>query len=143
MARKVVTIKGARSGSKFEVDLENVVQRRYEMIRECELSNEPIGKICRKYGYFRQQYYLFEKRFEENNWEGLIPKKKGPKGPTKMVEDLEKKILSLRFQDTSLDVYDIWEFLKEKGYDICVRSISLVLAKHGVTLKKTKKLLKT
>lgn len=138
--KEIITIKGEKSGKEFKVDMGNVVQTRYEMIRECALSAQPAERICKKYGYFRQQYYLYKKRFEEKNWEGLVPQKKGPKSSTKMTEDLVSKILNLRFRDPGLDVYDIWNFLKEKGYQICVRSISLVLKKHGVTLKKTRKM---
>lgn len=137
MAKKLV-VKGEVKGKGFLIDLENPVQARYEMIRECSLSKEAVENICSKYEYSRTSYYFYRNKFDKANIEGLMSQRPGPKGPTKVTEEIESLILHLRFKDPGLDMYDIWEFLKEKGYKIGIWSVFSVLKKHGVTLKKTK-----
>ena len=142
MARKhVLTVKGER-GKEFSIDLRVALQSRYEMIRECSLTGGSIEEICSKYGLSRTSYYFYKDKFDKGNIEALLPQKPGPKGPVKVTEELEKEILSLRFKDPGLNMYDIWELLREKGHDIGVWSVFSVLKKHGATLKKTKKSLK-
>jgi len=136
--KRVVTVKGEVKRKEFLIDLSNSIQTRYEMIRECCLSKRSVEEICHKYGYSRTSYYFYKNKFEKEGIEGLIPDKPGPKGPVKITEEVESLILQIRFKDPGLDMYDIWEFLKEKGYKIGVWSVFAVLKKHGVTLKKTK-----
>jgi transposase len=138
LQNNILEVKGDKEGKKFLIDLNNPVQVRYELIRECMLSGLPIEVICKKYGYSRQMYYFYKKRFEEKNWEGLVSCKTGPKKQRKIMQ-VEDKILHLRFKDPSLNMYDICDILREKNYDISPRTVAVVLRKHGITLKKTKK----
>lgn len=135
---KILTVKGEVKDKEFTIDLENPIQTRYEMLRECSLSKEAVEDICQKYGYPRTSYYFYKNKFRKANIEGLISQRPGPKGPVKVTEEIESLILQIRFKDPSLSMYDIWEFLKEKGYKIGLWSVFAVLKKHGVTLKKTK-----
>lgn len=137
----ILIIKGEKD-KEFKIDMKNPLQTRYEMIRECSLTAKPIKEVCSKYGWPRTSYYFYKDKFDKANIQALIPQRPGRKGPVKVTKETEKEILSLRFRDPNLSMYDIHRLLKEKGYDIGVWSVFSVLKKHGVTLKKTKKLLK-
>lgn len=138
MKNNILEVKGEKEGKKFLINLNNPVQARYELIRECALTSESKDVICKKWGYSRQMYYFYKKRFEEKNWEGLISEKTGPKKKPKILQ-VEDKILHLRFKNPSLNMYDICDILREKNHNISPRTVAVVLSKHGVTLKKTKK----
>ena len=133
----VIVVKGDRGD--FVIDLEDSLQRRYELVRELKLSAESKERICRKYGYSRIMGYLLEKAWDGKGWEGLMDKPKGPKTKTKRTEDVEKRVLDLRFKDPGKDMYDIADILRAEGYDISARSVARVLSEHGVTLKKTRR----
>ncbi len=125
---------------KFVIDLRDPTQTRYEMVRELTLSSEAKEKICRSYGYTRASGHIYQKAWQEKRWEGLKDKPRGPQRNYVRTEDAEKKVLSIRFKHPELDMYDIRDILKNEGKVISARSVARILNKHGVTLKKTKKL---
>ncbi|MBT9148187.1 MAG: hypothetical protein AAGB97_08075 [Dehalococcoidia bacterium] len=124
---------------KFVIDLRDPTQTRYEMVRELTLSSEPKEKICRSYGYTRASGHIYQKAWQENKWEGLKGKPRGPQRNYVRTEDVEQRVLSIRFKRPELDMYDIGDLLEKEGKVISARSVARILAKHGVTLKKTKK----
>jgi transposase len=132
-----IVVKGDRGD--FEIDLEDSLQRRYELVRELKLSAEPKEEICKKYGYSRIMGYHLEKAWDEKGWEGLMDKPKGPKTKTKRTEEVERRVLDIRFKDPEKDMYDIADILKAEGHEISARSVARVLEEHGVTLKKTRR----
>jgi len=131
-------IEGKRG--KFVIDLQDPTQTRYEMVRELSLNSEAKEKICRSYGYTRASGHIYEKVWHEKRWEGLKDKQKGPQRNYVRTEDIERRVLSMRFKHPELDMYDIRDLLKNEGEVISARSVARILSKHGVTLKKTKKL---
>jgi transposase len=138
MQKSKKIVEGKRD--KFVIDLRDSTQTRYEMVRELTLSSEAKEKICRSYGYTRASGHIYEKAWQENRWEGLKDKPKGPQRNYVRTEDVEQKVLSIRFKHSELDMYDIRDLLKNEGEVISARSIARILSKHGVTLKKTRKL---
>ena len=138
MQKSQKIVKGERD--KFVIDLRDPTQTRYEMVRELMLSGEAKEKICRSYGYTRASGHIYQKAWQENRWEGLKDKPKGPQRNYVRTEDAEQKVLSIRFNRPELDMYDIRDLLKNEGEVISARSVARILSKHGVTLKKTRKL---
>ena len=138
MQKSKKIVEGERD--KFVIDLRDPTQTRYEMVRELTLSSEAKEKICRSYGYTRASGHIYEKAWQENRWEGLKDKPKGPQRNYVRTEDVEQKVLSIRFKHPELDMYDIRDLLKNEGEVISARSVARILSKHGVTLKKTRKL---
>ena len=120
----------------FFIDLKDSLQRRYELIRELKLSGESKEKICEKYGYSRVMGHLYEVSWDTERWNGLKDEKKGPKTKSKRTEELENRVLAIRFKNPEKDMYEIADMLQEEGYTISARSVSRVLSDHGVTLKK-------
>jgi hypothetical protein len=48
-----IIIEGEK-GRMFQIDLEDPIQKRYEMVRELKLSSKKREEICIKYGYTRK-----------------------------------------------------------------------------------------
>ena len=134
----ILKVKGEK-GRTFEVNLEDPLQKRYEMIRELSLSSKPRSEICAEYGYTRKTGNEYLRAWKEKRWDGLKDKPRGPKTKSKRTKDVEKRILDIRFRTPDKDMYDIENILKGEGIEISARSVARVLSEHGVTLKKTKK----
>ena len=126
-------------GRTFEINLEDSLQKRYEMVRELSLSSKPRDEICARFGYTRKTGNEYLRAWKEKCWEGLKDKPRGPKTKSKRKEDIAKRILDIRFNTPDKDVYEIKKILKGEGYEISARSVARVLSEYGVTLKKTKK----
>jgi transposase len=134
----VIIIKGEKERT-FEIDLEDHIQKRYEMVRELNLSSKKREEICTKYGYSRKTGNEYLNAWEEQRWEGLKDNPRGPKTKSKRTEEIEKRIVDIRFKDPEKDMYDILKILESEGHKISARSVGRVLSEHGITLKKTKK----
>lgn len=123
----------------FEIDLEDQTQKRYEMIRELNLSSQKREEICTKYGYTRKTGNEYLNAWEKERWGGLKDNPRGPKTKSKRTEEIEKRIVYIRFKDPKKDMYEIANILESEGNKISARSVGRVLSEHGITLKKTKK----
>jgi len=132
-----IIIKGEK-GRTFKIDLEDPIQKRYEMVRELNLSDEKREDICKKYGHSRKTGNEYRNAWEEKRWDGLKDDPRGPKTKSKCTDEVEKRIVDIRFKDPEKDMYDIEKILEREGYEISARSVARVLSEHGITLKKTK-----
>lgn len=71
-------------------DAHDFLQVRYEMIRAHEIDRRSVVEICRRYGISRQTFYTLQERFVSEGTAGLLFRRPGPKGPSKLtVEVLE------------------------------------------------------
>jgi len=131
-------IQGDTPARLISISSEDIVQWRYEMIRESSLSRQPIDVICKKYHYSRDMYYYYKSKFDQQGILGLVDEKPGPKTARKRTDEVERMIIELRFKHPSLNMYEIANRLNQMGFDISARSVSRTLEAHGLSLKKTK-----
>lgn len=131
-------IQGDTPARSFSIRSEDIVQWRYEMIRESSLSRDSIDKICQKYNYSRDMFFYYKGKFEAQGMMSLVDEKPGPKKPRKRTEEAERMIIELRFKHPHLNMYEIAGRLKQEGFDISPRSVARSLQEHGLSLKKTK-----
>ena len=132
-----IIIKGEK-GRTFKIDLKDPIQKRYELVRDLNLSSKKREEICTKYGYSRKTGNEYLNAWEEKKWDGLKDNPRGPKTKSKRTEEIEKRIVDIRFKNPEKDMYDIAKILESEGYKISARSVGRVLSEHGITLKKTK-----
>jgi len=74
-------------GSEF-FDPRDLVQVRYEMLRRVSVENLPVTQATAEYGVSRPTYYQAKASFDEAGVGGLVPKKRGPRGPHKLQGEL-------------------------------------------------------
>jgi transposase len=76
------------SDPKFQVgeffDPRDLVQVRYEMLRRVSVDNLSVTRATAEYGVSRPTYYQAKASFDETGVAGLVPKKRGPRGPHKL-----------------------------------------------------------
>jgi transposase len=65
-------------------DANDLVQVKYEMLRAVEKDNREVSSTSAAFGFSRVSYYQIKKEYDESGVPGLLPKKRGPKGPRKL-----------------------------------------------------------
>jgi transposase len=71
-----------RAGEFF--DPRDLVQVRYEMLRRVSVDDQSVTQATVEYGVSRPTYYQAKASFDEAGVAGLVPKKRGPRGPHKL-----------------------------------------------------------
>ncbi len=65
-------------------DPRDVVQVKYEMLRRVSVDNVSVTEASDEYGVSRPTYYQAKASFETAGVAGLVPRKRGPRGPHKL-----------------------------------------------------------
>jgi len=62
------------------------LQVRYEMLRSHIVEGDHVSSVCRRFGVTRQTFYTLQEKLNKDGAAGLLQKKTGPQGPTKLNE---------------------------------------------------------
>ena len=65
-------------------DPRDIVQVRYEMLRRVSIENASVSAATGEYGVSRPAYYQTKTSFDRAGVAGLVPQKRGPRGPHKL-----------------------------------------------------------
>jgi transposase len=65
-------------------DPRDLVQVKYEMLRRVSADSASVTDATAEYGVSRPTYYQAKASFDEEGIAGLVPKKRGPRGPHKL-----------------------------------------------------------
>ena len=65
-------------------DPHDIVQVKYEMLRRVSVESASVTDTAEEYGVSRPTYYQARTGFEEAGIAGLVPRKRGPRGPHKL-----------------------------------------------------------
>lgn len=65
-------------------DPRDVVQVKYEMLRRVSVEDVSVTDATHEYGVSRPTYYQAKANFAQAGVAGLVPKKRGPRGPHKL-----------------------------------------------------------
>ena len=69
-------------------DPRDIVQVKYEMLRRVEAERASVTDVTDEYGVSRPTYYETKAHFDALGIGGLVPKKRGPRGPHKLQGDV-------------------------------------------------------
>lgn len=69
-------------GNEF-FDPHDIVQVKYEMLRRVSVENASVSAATEDYGVSRPTYYQTKASFDKAGIAGLVPQKRGPRGPHK------------------------------------------------------------
>jgi transposase len=65
-------------------DPHDIVQVKYEMLRRVSVENASVSAASEEYGVSRPTYYQTKASFDKAGVAGLVPGKRGPRGPHKL-----------------------------------------------------------
>ena len=111
-------------------DRRDLVQVKYEMLRE--VSHEGISKVqaAASYGLSRQAFYQALDAFTRGGIAALLPGQRGPKGAHKLTHEVMAFIGQRQAQDPGLHARALAEALREELHlEVHPRSIERALAR--------------
>jgi transposase len=65
-------------------DPRDLMQVKYEMLRRVSVENASVTDATEEYGVSRPTYYQTKAAFDKVGVAGLVPQKRGPRGPNKL-----------------------------------------------------------
>ena len=65
-------------------DPRDLVQVKYEMLRRVSIESASVSDATDEYGVSRPTYYQTKANFDKAGIAGLVPRKRGPRGPHKL-----------------------------------------------------------
>ena len=120
-----------REGEFF--DPRDAVQVKYEMLRRVSVENASVTAASEEYGVSRPTYYQAKTSFEEAGIGGLVPRKRGPRGPHKLQGEVLAFLERRRVPGEPIRARELSRLIrKEFGLDVHPRTIE-----RTVGVKKT------
>lgn len=114
-------------------DPRDAVQVKYEMLRRVLVENASITDAAEEYGISRPTYYQAKASFEGAGIAGLVPKKRGPRGPHKIRGEVLAFVKKQLVAGEPIRARELARLIrKEFGLDVHPRTIE-----RAVGVKKT------
>jgi transposase len=109
-------------------DPRDIVQVKYEMLRRASVEKASVTDVADEYGVSRPTYYQAKADFEEGGIAGLVPKKRGPRGPHKIQGEALAFIEAQISPGEPIRARDLAKALqRELGLDVHPRTIERVV----------------
>jgi transposase len=90
------------------------LQIRYEMVRSHLMESDSVVGVCRRFGRSRQSFYTLEEKFKQEGTAGLLPKKPGPRGPSKLTAEVLEFVLQSLQADQKIAMVEIKSQIQQK-----------------------------
>jgi transposase len=120
----------AFAGSEF-FDPQDLVQVKYEMVRQVEVDGVPVAHAASAFGFSRQTYYQTAATLTEGGPAALVPGKPGPTGPRKLTDEVVDHIQELLAADDTLRPATLAELVEQRfGTRVHPRSIERALVRR-------------
>lgn len=94
-------------------DPRDLVQVKYEMVRRVRLEGQTVTEAASAFGFSRLSFYHAQTTLEREGPGGLVPKKRGPKGPHKLTEEVIAFLARLRIDDPSISSAELTKRVKK------------------------------
>ena len=91
----------------------DIVQVKYEMIKDVVKNGKTISDAAGNFGFSRTAYYNIKDAFDKQGITGLIPEKPGPKEPHKLKLEYQKQLDELITQKPDISSNDLAILLSE------------------------------
>jgi len=115
-------------------DPNDVVQVKYEMLRRVRVDDIPVAHAAAEFGFSRPTFYQAQSSFDEAGVAGLVPGKRGPRGPHKVRPEVIAFLVSRLSPGQPVRARALAAALKDElGVDLHPRTIERLVA----TVKKT------
>ncbi len=94
-------------------DPRDLVQVKYEMVRRVRLEGQTVTEAASAFGFSRLSFYHAQTTLKREGLGGLVPKKRGPKGPHKLTEEVMAFLARSRIDDPSISSAELTKRVKK------------------------------
>lgn len=114
-------------------DPRDLIQVKYEMLRQVEKDAMPISAAAARFGFSRPAFYKAQRDFTREGLAGLIPRQRGPKEGHKLTQQIVEFVEGVRTQEPSVRTPELLERIQK---EFSVRVHRRTLERALVTAKK-------
>jgi transposase len=115
-------------------DTRDLVQVKYEMVRQVEADGVSVTDAASSFGFSRQSYYTAAQALAEGGLAALVPAKPGPRGAHKLTDDVLDYLEDLQAQQPGLRIGDLVRAVGDRfGVVVHPRSVERALARREAT----------
>lgn len=105
-------------------DARDLVQVKYEMLRQVEVEKNSISQTAGEFGFSRPSFYQAQTAFQQSGLTGLFPQKRGPRQAHKMTQEVMEFVRETRAAQPALRWEQMAQQVQERfGVTIHPRSI--------------------
>jgi transposase len=105
-------------------DPEDLLQVKYEMLRQVEVDKEPVSQAAKAFGFSRPSFYQAQTAFQEAGLAGLLPQKRGPRSGHKLTPELMQFVAQVRAAERGISSPQLANRIAQRfGISIHPRSI--------------------
>ena len=83
-------------------DPEDLVQVKYEMLRQVGIDRQSISASAEAFGFSRPSFYQAQSAFQQAGLAGLLPEKRGPRSGHKLTAEVMEFVSQAKAADASL-----------------------------------------
>ncbi len=115
-------------------DPRDIVQVKYEMLRRMSVDKMSVTQVSDEYGVTRPTFYQAKADFEGAGIAGLVPRKRGPRGPHKIQSEVLAFLKAQVSPGEPIRARELTNLVRgEFGLDVHPRTIERVLSRawHG------------
>lgn len=102
-------------------DPRDLVQVKYEMLRQVQVDKAPVSRSARAFGFSRPTFYQTQLSFELEGLRGLVPRKRGPRGAHKLTGAVMEFVTQVRTAEPSLRSAELAQRVKQQ-FDLVVHA---------------------
>lgn len=116
-------------GSDF-FDPRDLIQVRYEMLRRVRTEGQSVSKATALFAVSRPTFYKVQGDFDRSGLVGLLPAKRGPRGPHKITGEVMRFIAEAAAGDEDVDAQELAARIAQR-FDLIVhpRTVTRALAR--------------
>jgi transposase len=105
-------------------DPADLLQVKYEMLRQVRVEKQAIQPTARSFGLSRPSFYQAQEAFGRSGLGGLLPQRRGPRQGHKLTSEVMQFVTQTKAADPSQSLKQLARALKEK-FDIVVHPRSI------------------
>jgi len=116
-------------------DPRDLVQVKYEMLRRVSIENASVTDVSEEYGVSRPTFYQTKAAFDKAGVAGLVPQKRGPRGPHKLHGEVLTFVEQQLVTGEPVRARDLAKLIRQK-FDLTIHPRTIERAVAG---KKTRR----
>lgn len=112
-------------------DARDLLQVKYEMVRQVETEHAPVAAAAATFGFSRQSVYTAREALARGGMAALVPGKPGPKGGHKLTEAVLDHLMQVLASDPDLTSKQLAAVVADRfGVTVHPRSVERALARQ-------------